>query len=75
MYKTRVTASSNIKTENKQNISVQRVTNPISGSSHTISNVELQQDKQYRIISSIAFWGLGITAITLFYKALSSLLL
>ena len=73
MYRTRVTA--NIKTVTKQPTQSQVVSNPLTHSMPSQTRVESKQDAQHRIITSIMFWGLGIVAVSLFYFALSSLML
>lgn len=70
MYQTRVTPNTKSNT-----IQTQRVTNPIGREVPSYNNVETKQDIQYRIVTSIMFWGLGIIAVTIFYRALSSLML
>ena len=73
MYKTRVTP--NVKSNISQPTQTQIVSNPIHREAPTIKPVESKQDVQYRIITSIMFWTLGAIAITLFYRALTSLML
>lgn len=71
MYKTNVISTTKLKQGNTQ--VNQNVSNPIYKNLPNISEIQEKQDLQYRIVTSIMFWGLGVVAVTLFYKALSSL--
>ena len=73
MYKTNVTP--NTKLKQGKTLVNQNISNPIYTNLPNISEIQEKQDLQYRMITSIMFWGLGVVAVTLFYKALSSLML
>ena len=74
MYKTRVTE--NIKAQAPQVAPVNTVvSNPISRELPNTSDVSEKQQYWYRILTGTMFWTLAIVAVSLFYKALSSLML
>lgn len=73
MYQTKVTTTT--KTNTKSLDQSQRVSNPIGYEIPKNNMVETEQDYQHKLITNIMFWSLGAVAITLFYLALSSLML
>lgn len=69
MYKTRVTENT------KKNQQTGVVSNPIYSDLPNLKEISKVNNAQYRIINSIMFFGLAGVALTIFYKAIMSLML
>ena len=71
MYQNRVSENVKIKTNQSSNV----VSNPIYRELPNIGEINEKQQYWHRVLSSIMFWTLAIVAVSLFYRALSSLML
>lgn len=69
MFETKITESTQVKTQSTI------VTNPMHVDLPNISEINNKEQTQYRIINSIMFIGLAAIAVTIFYKAVMSLML
>ena len=67
---TKTTTRVNVEAPQRQNVS-----NPIHRDIPKVAGNIEQQSLRYRIINSVMFFGLAAVAITIFYKALMSLML
>lgn len=69
MFETKITENTQAKAQSST------VTSPIYADLPSISEINNKQKNHYKIINSIMFFGLAIVAVTIFYKALVSLML
>ena len=69
MFETKITESTQVKTQSKI------VTNPMHVDLPKTTEISDKEQTQYRIINSIMFIGLAAIAVTIFYKAVMSLML